>query len=68
LVDVRDGRNAFVARLSILKLNLGPILLQFASTFAATVEMPTFERFSSARHETSGLSATCFGISKQDML
>jgi len=34
--DVRDAWKAFVARASILKHKLGPILLQFPSRFAAT--------------------------------
>jgi len=36
LRDVREAWNAFVARVSILQHKLGPILLQFPSSFAAT--------------------------------
>jgi uncharacterized protein YecE (DUF72 family) len=36
LIDVGDAWKAFVARVSVLKHKLGPILLQFPSTFAAT--------------------------------
>ena len=36
LADVRDGWSSFVARVATLERKLGPILLQFPPTFAAT--------------------------------
>jgi uncharacterized protein YecE (DUF72 family) len=38
LVDVRDAWDTFLARISTLKHKLGPILLQFPSTFTATTD------------------------------
>jgi len=38
LVEVQRGWNVFVSRVSLLKDKLGPILLQFPATFAATAD------------------------------
>src|SRR5215469_7449016 len=63
LRDVREAWNAFVARVSILQHKLGPILLQFPSSFGDLWQLPTSERFSCVCNEKCRLSAIGFGIS-----
>jgi len=77
LVDVRDSWNKFLNRTSILGRKLGPILLQFPATFAATdVNLNSISHFLEYATVSKGApklvmefrDRSCFGIPMVDLL